>query len=117
LPFNAAALVAFPTIGPPDFVHVPFLISPHVGKADELRLTVVMGLRKGLSLIRGMRRSLTEEEQHKIAGIIEQMEKQNWKIEHRPPGEGHGPHLGGDNYLGRSATIILAGRFGRERRL
>jgi hypothetical protein len=25
--------------------------------------------------------------------------------------------LGGDNYLGRSATIILAGRFGRERRL
>jgi hypothetical protein len=26
-------------------------------------------------------------------------------------------HLGGDNYLGRSATIILAGRFGRERRL
>jgi hypothetical protein len=25
--------------------------------------------------------------------------------------------LGGDNYLGRSATIILAGRVGRERRL
>jgi hypothetical protein len=25
--------------------------------------------------------------------------------------------IGGDNYLGRSATIILAGRFGRERRL
>jgi hypothetical protein len=25
--------------------------------------------------------------------------------------------IGGDNYLGRSATIILAGRVGRERRL
>jgi UDP-arabinose 4-epimerase len=28
-----------------------------------------------------------------------------------------GYDLGGDNYLGRSATIILAGRVGRERRL
>jgi hypothetical protein len=28
-----------------------------------------------------------------------------------------GTGVGGDNYLGRSATIILAGRFGRERRL
>jgi hypothetical protein len=27
------------------------------------------------------------------------------------------PGLGGDNYLGRSATIILAGRVARERRL
>jgi hypothetical protein len=35
-------------------------------KGEDLRLSVVMGLRKGLSLIRGMRRSLTEEEQHKI---------------------------------------------------
>jgi hypothetical protein len=33
------------------------------GKADDLRLGVVMGLRKGLKLIRGMRRSLTEDEQ------------------------------------------------------
>jgi hypothetical protein len=63
-------------------------------KADDLRLTVVMGLRKGLSLIRGMRRSLSEEEQHKIAGaIVDQLEEQNWKIEHGPPAEGHGPHL------------------------
>jgi hypothetical protein len=53
-----------------------------------------MGLRKGLSLIRGMRRSLTKDEQHKIAGaIVEQLEDQNWKIEHGPPAEGHGPHL------------------------
>jgi hypothetical protein len=55
------------------------------GKADELRLSVVMGLRKGLSLIRGMRRSLTEDEQHKIAGVIvEHLEQSNWKIEQGP---------------------------------
>jgi hypothetical protein len=32
------------------------------GKADELRLSVLMGLRKGLSLIRGMRCSLSEDD-------------------------------------------------------
>jgi FRG domain len=40
------------------------------------------------------RRSLTEEEQHKIAGaIVDHLESHNWKIEHGPPREGHGPHL------------------------
>jgi hypothetical protein len=64
------------------------------GKADELRLSVVMGLRRGLTLIRGMRRSLSEEEQHKIAGaIVEHLEQHNWKIEQDPEREGHGPHL------------------------
>jgi hypothetical protein len=64
------------------------------GKADELRLSVLMGLRKGLSLVRGKRRSLTEDEQHKIAGaIVEHLEESNWKIEHGPTCEGHGPHL------------------------
>jgi hypothetical protein len=64
------------------------------GKAEELHLSVVMGLRKGLKLIRGIRRSLTEEEQHKIAGaIVDQLVDQNWKIEPGPPREGHGPHL------------------------
>jgi hypothetical protein len=45
-------------------------------KADELRLSVVMGLREGLRLVRGMRRALTEDEQKKIAGAIvdEQLE-------------------------------------------
>jgi hypothetical protein len=63
-------------------------------KAQDSRLSVVMGLRKGLSLDRGMRRSLTEEEQHKIAGaIVEHLEQSNWKIEKGPPREGHGPHL------------------------
>jgi hypothetical protein len=64
------------------------------GKADELRLSVVMGLRKGLSLIRGLRRSLTEDEQRRIAGaIVDHLEQSNWKIEQGPAREGHGPHL------------------------
>jgi hypothetical protein len=39
-------------------------------------------LREGLRLIRGMRRALTEEEQHKIAGKMV-----------GPPAEGHGQYL------------------------
>jgi hypothetical protein len=62
-------------------------------KADDLRLSVVMGLRKGLSL-RGMRRSLTEDEQHKVAtAVVEHLESTNWKIEQGPMREGHGPKL------------------------
>ncbi len=53
-----------------------------------------MGLRKGLSLVRGMRRSLTEDEQHKVAdAIVEHLEHSNWTIEKGPPREGHGHHL------------------------
>jgi hypothetical protein len=53
----------------------------------------MMGLRKGLSLIRGMRRSLTEDQQHKVAdAIVVHLESTNWKIEQGPPAEGHG-HL------------------------
>jgi hypothetical protein len=64
-------------------------------KADELRLSVVMGLRQGLRLVRGMRRALTEEEQHKVAGaIVEHLESTNWKIEQGPPAEGRGQYLG-----------------------
>jgi hypothetical protein len=63
-------------------------------KADELRLSIVMGLRKGLTLVRGMRRSLTEDEQRKVAGaIVEHLEHNNWKIEQGSPREGHGPYL------------------------
>jgi hypothetical protein len=44
-------------------------------KADDLQLSVVMGLRKGLSLIRSMRRLLTEEDQRKVArAIVEHLE-------------------------------------------
>jgi hypothetical protein len=51
---GAAHLTSFPLCS-----YTPFMW----GKADDLRLGVVMGLRKGLKLIRGMRRSLTEDEQ------------------------------------------------------
>jgi hypothetical protein len=42
-----------------------------------------------------MRRSLTEEEQHKIAGaIVDHLEQSNWKIEHGPPrGPWAAPHV------------------------
>ena len=64
------------------------------GKADELRLSVVMGLRKGLNLIRGMRRSLTEDEQHNVAtAIVQHLEQNNWKIEQGPIREGHEQYL------------------------
>ena len=54
-------------------------------KADDLRLTVLMGLRRGLKLCRGMRRALTEDEQHKVAAVIvEDVERSNWKIEQGP---------------------------------
>jgi hypothetical protein len=62
--------------------------------ADELRLSVLMGLRRGLSLIRGMRRALTEDEQHKVAAaIVEHLESTNWRIEQGAAREGHGPGL------------------------
>jgi hypothetical protein len=44
-----------------------------------------MGLRQGLRLIRGMRRALTEEEQHRIAGAI---------VEHLSFGVQKGPPMG-----------------------
>jgi hypothetical protein len=44
-----------------------------------------MGLRRGLSLIHGMRRALTEDEQHKVATCIaEHLESTNWKFEQGP---------------------------------
>jgi hypothetical protein len=65
-------------------------------KADSLRLSVLMGLRKGLSLCRGMRRALTDDEQHKVAAaIVEHLETHNWKIEPGPVRDGHGPGLMG----------------------
>ena len=51
-----------------------------------------MGLRRGLSLIRGMRRALTEDDQQKVAAaIVEHLESHNWKIEQGPVREGDGP--------------------------
>ena len=64
-------------------------------KADDLRLSVVMGLRRGLKLCRGMRRALTEDEQNKVAAVIvEDLERSNWKIERGPMPEGHSRLMG-----------------------
>jgi hypothetical protein len=59
-------------------------------KADDLRLSVLVGLRRGLKLCRGMRWALTEDEQNKVAAVIvEDLERSNWKIEQGPMPEGH----------------------------
>jgi hypothetical protein len=52
---------------------------------------VRMGLRKGLSSIRGVRKAIDEEDQYRIAeAIVRELETTNWKIEQgapaRPPG-------------------------------
>jgi len=61
---------------------------------DSLRLSVVMGLRKGLSLCRGMRRSLTEDQQNTVViEIIKQLELSNYKIVQGPPLQGGASHL------------------------
>ena len=63
-------------------------------RPDDLRLSIVMGSRAGLPLVRSMRRSLTEDEQHKVANaIVQQLESINWKIEKGPPAEGHKQHI------------------------
>jgi hypothetical protein len=50
----------------------------------------LLGLRRGLKLCREMRRALTEDDQHKVAGaIVEHLESHNWKIEQGPAREGH----------------------------
>jgi len=49
----------------------------------------MMGLRKGLRLVRGMRRSMTEEEQQRVSGAIaEHLEHANWQIERGAPSRG-----------------------------
>jgi hypothetical protein len=61
---------------------------------DHLRFSIVMGLRDGLRLIRGMRRALSEDDQNKIAdAIAKHLLSHNWKIERGPGLEGHGQYL------------------------
>jgi len=55
-------------------------------REDDLRLSIRMGLTKGLRLIRGMRRQLSEDERTRVAETIrEQLMLSNWKIEKGPP--------------------------------
>jgi hypothetical protein len=63
---------------------------------DDLRLTLKLGLRKGLKLVRGMRRSLSNEEEDRVAdAVADQLRLSNWRIEPGAPVVGHGSHLMG----------------------
>jgi hypothetical protein len=65
--------------------------SPIWSKHESLQFTVKLGLRKGLALLRGMRRALTEDEQDRVASaIVEHLELSNRKIEESPLQPGHG---------------------------
>jgi hypothetical protein len=47
---------------------------------------VKIGLRRALSLIQGMKKSLTEDQQRCVAEtIVHELESYNWKIEQGPP--------------------------------
>jgi hypothetical protein len=62
---------------------------------DDLRLSIQMGLTKGLRLVRGLRRQLSEQERNRIAAAIaEHLELANWKIAPGPPLAGHGTGIG-----------------------
>jgi hypothetical protein len=57
----------------------------------ELHLSIVMGLRRGMKSVRGLRKQVTEEEQFRIARCIaEQVFLANYRIEKGPPLTGHG---------------------------
>jgi hypothetical protein len=59
-------------------------------RQDDLRLSIRMGLSKGLRLVRGLRRQLDEDERNRIAEAIrEHLALAGWKIE---PGPGIGGH-------------------------
>jgi hypothetical protein len=57
---------------------------------DELRLVLMLGLRKGLALVPGARRAFTEDEQRRIAGeILNHLRLSNYAI---TPGASRGGH-------------------------
>ena len=61
---------------------------------DDLRLTIRLGLTKGLNLIHGMRRRLSQDERDRVADTIaEHLLRANYRIEPGEPSQGHGPHL------------------------
>src|SRR6185312_10363964 len=63
---------------------------------DDLRLSIRMGLTKGLRLIRGMRRQLDEDERNRVAEAIrEHLVRANWRIEKGEPIGGHSQLSGG----------------------
>jgi hypothetical protein len=52
---------------------------------QDLAFSFKMALRRALSVLRGMRKSLTDEQQDRVAEMmIEHLRRQNWKIEKGP---------------------------------
>jgi hypothetical protein len=73
--------------------------------ADELRLSIVMGLRRGLRRVRGLRNVLNEDQQHIVAeAIVEHLRLSNWDIRPGSPPEGHA-HLAGEAAETRDTAI------------
>jgi hypothetical protein len=67
-------------------------------KRQHFQFSVMLGLRKGLRLIRAAKRTFTEDEQEKIAGaIVEHLEHSNWKVEQGPEPQGHSAIMGATN--------------------
>jgi len=57
---------------------------------DELRLVMMLGLRKGLALVGGARRTFNEEEQKRIArAILDHLRLSNYTIAQGQPAYGH----------------------------
>ncbi len=57
---------------------------------DELRLVIMLGLRKGLAAVRGARRAFTEDEQKRIAGVIlDHLRLSNYTLAPGKPQGGH----------------------------
>jgi hypothetical protein len=53
-----------------------------------------MALRSALTILHGMRKSLTDEQQDRVAEMmVEDLRRQNWKIEKGPEAPGHGPQI------------------------
>jgi hypothetical protein len=70
---------------------------------DELRLVIMLGLRKGLAAVRGARRAFTEDEQRRIAGeILDHLRLSNYTITSGRSGRGHAqfrpPDAGPNDY-------------------
>lgn len=61
---------------------------------DDLRLSIRIGLTRGLRLVRGMRRQLTEAERDRVAeAIADHLHRANWRIESGRPLTGHGDNF------------------------
>jgi hypothetical protein len=63
--------------------------------SESLVFSVKLALRKGLRLVRGMRRALTDDEWAKIAeAIVNDLELNNWKFEQGPAPGAHSQIMG-----------------------